>query len=97
MRFNIAGAVTYPAIVQLINDKGETQREVYAETPQMVEFNYLKPGNYGLRIIFDENGNRKWDTGSFLKKIQPEEVRYYPDMVNIRANWEMEETFTVLE
>ena len=97
LRFNIAGAVTYPAIVQLINDKGETQREVYAETPQMVEFNYLKPGNYGLRIIFDENGNRKWDTGSFLKKIQPEEVRYYPDMVNIRANWEMEETFTVLE
>lgn len=97
LRFNITGAVRYPIIVQLINQKGETLRETYLKAPQMVDFKYLEPGNYGVRIIFDENGNQKWDTGSFLKKIQPEKVRYYPDILNVRANWEMEQTFTVPE
>ncbi len=97
LRFNITGAVGYPAIVQLINDKGETQRQVYMTAPQQVEFNFLRPGKYGLRLIFDDNGNQKWDTGNYLKKIQPEKVRYYPDMVDVRANWELEQTFTVLE
>ncbi|UJH66086.1 Ig-like domain-containing protein [Allomuricauda sp. SCSIO 65647] len=97
LRFNITGAVDYPAIVQLINDKGETQKQVYMTEPRQIEFNHLTPAKYGLRLIFDDNGNQKWDTGNYLKKIQPEKVRYYPDMIDVRANWELEQTFTVLE
>jgi len=45
------------------------------------------------RVIFDENGNGKWDTGNYLQKIQPERISYYPGLIEIRANWEKEENF----
>ena len=49
------------------------------------------------RVIFDSNGNQKWDTGNFLKKIQPEKVSYYPILIEMRANWEKIETFNLID
>ena len=54
-------------------------------------FENLKPGNYFVRIIFDENENGQWDTGNFLKKIQPEKTFHYEEEIIIRANWVLEE------
>lgn len=88
--------ITYPIIVQLTNDKGEMQREIYASKPQSFEFNNLNPDKYLARVIFDTNGNKKWDTGNFLKKIQPERVSYYPTLIELRANWEKIETFNLI-
>ena len=93
LRVTLGGSVTYPVIVQLTNEKGELKREIIATDPQMFEFNSLEPANYVLRVIFDENGNGKWDTGSYLNKIQPERIGYYPGLIEIRANWEKEENF----
>ncbi len=87
--------IAYPIIVQLLNKKEEVQREIYAEGPQLFEFNNLNPSDYLVRVIFDENSNKKWDTGSYLKRIQPEKVSYYPIPIEIRANWEKIETFTL--
>ncbi|WP_318310695.1 Ig-like domain-containing protein [Flagellimonas crocea] len=87
------GDVSYPVVVQLTNENGVVQREIAASEPQIFEFNNLTPGNYIARVIFDENGNGKWDTGNFLKKRQPEKISYYPGVIEIRANWEKEETF----
>lgn len=94
---SVSGAVKYPIVVQLISEKGDLVREIIANQPKRLEFRHLDPGNYGLRIIFDENNNGKWDTGNYLKKIQPEIVKYYPDIIEVRANWELEQTFTVTE
>jgi len=93
LRMVLGGNVTYPVIVQLTNEKGVVQREIAASESQVFEFNYLDPGNYVARVIFDENGNGKLDTGNFLQKRQPEEISYYPGAIEIRANWEKEETF----
>ena len=89
--------IQYPIIVQLTNDKGDLQREIYATQPQTYIFNNLNPGKYMARVIFDTNGNQKWDTGSFLKKIQPEKISYYPTLIELRANWEKIETFNLLD
>ena len=56
---------------------------------------YLPPGEYQIRIIKDANGNGKWDTGNYLKKIQPEEVKYLKESINVRANWEFNETIEI--
>ncbi|SFB67709.1 Ig-like domain-containing protein [Flagellimonas taeanensis] len=93
LRMNLGGDVTYPVIVQLTNEKGEVLREIIATKPQVFEFNSLEPSNYVARVIFDENGNGKWDTGSYLNKVQPERISYYPGLIEIRANWEKEENF----
>ncbi|WP_238718903.1 Ig-like domain-containing protein [Pelagihabitans pacificus] len=94
---NLEGAVTYPLILQLTNEQGETQIEQYAEQPRAFQFNNIEPGIYIVRVIFDTNQNRKWDTGNFLQRLQPEKVSYYPKPIELRANWEMIETFTLIE
>ena len=71
------------------------KQEIYALEPQNLEFSSIIPGKYRVRVIFDVNGNRQWDTGNFLKHIQPEKVSYYPDVIEIRANWELEQTFNL--
>lgn len=54
-------------------------------------FYFIKPGNYSLRLFIDKNGNSKWDTGSYEDKLQPEEVYYYPRMLDLRALFEYEQ------
>ncbi|WP_421801964.1 Ig-like domain-containing protein [Flagellimonas sp.] len=93
LRMVLGGAVTFPVIVQLTNEKGEVQREIFASESQIFEFNNLNPGNYIARVVLDGNGNGKMDTGNYLEKRQPERVSYYPGVIEIRANWEKEETF----
>ena len=95
LTLNLAGEVKYPVIVQLIGESGDIIRETYSDKPQAFEFNYLEPKKYGFRIIFDENANGKWDTGSYLKKIQPEVIKYYPDIIDVRAFSTYNETFII--
>lgn len=94
---NLSGTVTYPLIVQLTNEKGETQYEFYATEQKTIKFNHIAPASYRLRVIFDTNENGKWDTGSYLKNIQPERVSYYPDIIEMRPNWDWNETFILQE
>ena len=89
--------IVYPIIVQLTNEKGDLQREIYASGPQEYVFNNLNPGKYQARVIFDMNGNGKWDTGSFLEHRQPEKISYYPTLIELRANWEKIETFNLID
>lgn len=95
LTLNLSGNVIYPLLVELIEENGTLVRSVSAKKPQAFEFNNLDPKNYRIRIIFDTNDNGKWDTGNYLKKIQPELIKYYPDLIEIRANWEKNETFVI--
>jgi hypothetical protein len=60
-----------------------------------VTFQYVKPGEYYLRLIDDRNGNGRWDTGNFKAKIQPEQVFYYNKPIKLRVNWDVEEEWDV--
>ncbi|RYC52140.1 Ig-like domain-containing protein [Flagellimonas olearia] len=97
LRMTLGGAVQYPLVLQLTNEQGEIQREIIAPESKIFEFSNLDPGNYVVRVIFDDNGNGKWDTGSYLKKRQPERISYYPDVIEVRANWELEQNFIISE
>lgn len=98
LTLNLNGTnVKYPVIVQLLNIKEEVIREIYAIEPKDFEFNQLDPSKYLIRVIFDENKNRQWDTGNYLLQIQPEKVSYYPGVIEMRANWVEKANFTILE
>ncbi len=56
-------------------------------------FEYLKPGDYFVRVFADRNRNGMWDPGNLLERIQPEEVYYFNKKLNLRANWEVEENW----
>jgi hypothetical protein len=48
----------------------------------------FNPGEYELRILYDDNKNGKWDMGNFAKKIQPEKVYSISQKLSLRENFE---------
>lgn len=82
--------VKSPLVLQLLDDKENIVLERGVSADQDVRFEYLYPKQYILKLIVDNNGNGKWDTGNYLKKLQPEKVIYYSQPIDIRSNWEMD-------
>jgi uncharacterized protein (DUF2141 family) len=98
LELSLSGNVSYPVIVQLTDNNGEeVKRELYAQEPKTFYFNHLNPAQYLVRVIYDHNKNKKWDTGDYLQKIQPERISYAPKPIEIRANWEEKYDFILLE
>jgi len=85
----------HPVIVELTDDKGKILDSEYVEQEPVANFNLIQPGVFRVRIIYDTNGNKKWDAGSFLKKTQSEEVIYFPKELDVRANWDVEQPFSL--
>jgi len=85
-------------ILQMLNSNNEIVRKYNSIISDgLYNFELIKPGKYIFRMIKDNNGNKKWDTGNYLKKIQPEEVYYSNFELDIRANWDFNETFNLNE
>lgn len=78
----------YPIIIQLLTERGEVKYEQFATEERLFDFRNINPGKYYLRVIFDTNGNQKWDSGVYLKQKQPERISYYPDLIDGRAGWD---------
>lgn len=83
----------HPYIIELL--KGD---EVFRRYDTPLEggnysFKLLDAAKYRVRLIEDANQNKKWDTGNYLEKIQPEQVIYFWKEIDVRANWDMNETF----
>ena len=79
-------------IVQLLQSEKEIVRQVRVEAGR-ADFYYLKPGKYFLRCFFDTNGNNQWDTGDYEQRQQPEAVYYYPQAIEVRANWDTDQAW----
>jgi hypothetical protein len=76
-------------IFQLVNESGNVvfYKNVPRET--LVKIPFVNPGKYHVRLIKDDNKNGRWDGGDLKTKHEPEEVIYYPKVINMKANWEM--------
>ena len=85
----------HPYIIELIQNKKVIRRYDSPIEGGLYSFELLDPGKYFVRLIEDPNNNKKWDTGSYLGKVQPEKVIYYWKEIDLRANWDMNETFNV--
>ncbi len=83
-----------PLIIQLLDPAEKPVREHYISRSGKVEFPFLEKGIYRLRAIFDRNNDREWTTGIFMKGRQPEPVSYYPNEVEVRIDWEVENDWT---
>jgi hypothetical protein len=77
-------------IIQLLDEKENVLREYYVNEDRHLVIDFLQPQKYLLKAIFDANQNNKWDTGNYLKGIQPERVKFHRDIIATRSNWEIE-------
>ena len=78
-----------PVITQLLDDKYKVLKENTLLESKKITYNSLLPGKYYVRCILDKNKNSKWDTGNLLKRRQPEQIIYYKEDINLKANWEL--------
>ncbi len=93
LALTLSNAKDFPYIIQLVTERFKVISEEYLSTDQEAFFDFITPGKYYIRIIYDENENKIWDTGNYLKGLQPEKVIYYPSLLEVRANWSLNETF----
>jgi len=93
LRINLENVRRFPIIVELTDNKGKILANEYSEGQTELQFDALEPQRYTLRVIYDDNGNREWDAGSYLEKRQSEEVIYFPAEIDVRANWDVDQTF----
>ncbi len=95
LRVNLNNVRRFPVIIELTNAKGDVLATRYSEEITTIDFNALDPALYTLRLIYDDNNNQLWDTGSYLDKRQTEEVIYFPTEIDVRSNWDVDQTFTL--
>lgn len=89
LKFTITPDFKENYIVQLLQ-KNEIIEEFFDKNVKLFNINYLKPGEYQIKLIIDNNGNKKWDTGNYQLNLQPEKVIFYQDKITIRENWDNE-------
>ena len=81
-------------ILHMINSNGDIIREFNNVSENSTyNFGYIRPGKYTFRLIEDSNNNNIWDTGNYLRKVQPEPVYYFSNEIEVRANWDLNEIF----
>ncbi|NPA68711.1 MAG: Ig-like domain-containing protein [Chlorobi bacterium] len=80
-------------------EKGQIIMNLYDENKNLIKKDLIKKdttltyenmvsGNYTLEFIFDENENKKYDTGNYFKHRQPERIIYFPDNIIIKPGWD---------
>lgn len=80
------------AVAQLFTAGGRVAKQLPV-TDGRVDFFYVKPGDYYVRLFNDRNRNNAWDTGCYALDAQAEEVYYCPKKFTVRANWDIEQTW----
>jgi len=95
LRLKLENVKSYPIIVELTNDRGDILASAYSEDNPNINFDLIEPALFTLRVIYDTNKNKEWDSGSFLEKRQTEEVIYFQKPIDVRANWDVEQTFNL--
>lgn len=102
LAFNITGLEAdstghVPAVmVELLGSDDKPVRTVRAEGGR-AEFKWLDPSVYYARLYIDSNNNGEWDTGNMALGQQPEEVYYYNKKLQLKKNWDIEQTWDIYE
>lgn len=63
------------------------------QVAQDTTLNYVRypTAKYKVRVIYDENKNGIWDTGSVKERRQPEKIWNLDKDLTLRPNWDLEE------
>lgn len=91
--FNIP-EVRDSAIVELLDGTEKIVLRAPVKSHRAELLNLL-PGKYYARLFIDRNGNGKYDTGNYDMHLQPEETVYYPGAINLKKNWDVEQTWDI--
>ncbi len=93
---NTPDAPLPPIVVQLLSSSDTPVASVKVINGK-ARFDFVAPNFYYARAFIDVNDNGIWDTGDLLKWKPAEDVYYYPQKINVKKNWDMEQTWDLYE
>ena len=80
------------AVIELLNNSDKVVHRERADG-NTASFYFVSPGIYYLRLFCDRNGNGVWDPGEYDSHLQAEEVYYYPKALELKAKWDVSQTW----
>lgn len=83
-------------IFEFLDKSDKVFRRIIQKDLKVFKLSDLPAGKYKLRVIFDENRNEKWDTGHYLSSQYPEKVVYYPSIIEIKSNWDIQIDWNII-
>ncbi|MEE9407885.1 MAG: Ig-like domain-containing protein [Polaribacter sp.] len=94
---NIVNEKSNSLIIELLEGKNKDKVvEIrFIKGTETLVFDLLEPKTYYIRATIDSNKNNKWDTGNYLLKQLPEDIIYYTEDIEVRANYFIENTFII--
>lgn len=90
LTFNLQNAPTANYWLQLLDTSEKPVYQKYTNG-NSVKFDIVKPGEYIVKIMVDNNGNKHWDEADFVNQIFAEDAYIYYKMVISRPLWETKE------
>lgn len=87
---------TVPVMVELLDSSDKPVRTVMAHNGR-AEIKYLNPGTYYARLYLDADSSGDWTTGNIALERQPEEVYYFPNKLDLKANWDVSQNWDIFE
>ncbi|MCI3937362.1 Ig-like domain-containing protein [Chryseobacterium aahli] len=88
--FMLTNAPTTKYWIQLLDTSEKAVYQKYT-SGNAVKFDIVKPGDYIVRILVDNNGNKRWDEADFVNQVFAEDSYLYYKMVVARPLWESKE------
>jgi len=77
-------------IVEFLNDQKTVLRSDVIRKNTTLHYHDYPAAKYNLRVVYDDNGNGKWDSGNVKQRVQPENIWVNDSTLTLRANWEQD-------
>ncbi|WP_300353999.1 Ig-like domain-containing protein [Chryseobacterium sp.] len=90
LNFTLTNAPKTKFWIQLLDSSEKAVYQKYTSGTQ-ANFDIVKPGDYIVRILVDNNENKHWDEADFVNDIFAEDSYVYYKMVVARPLWETKE------
>ena len=92
LTFKLQNAPTSSYWIQLLDNSDKVLFQKYTKGDE-VKFNILKPGEYIVRILVDNNENKYWDEADFQNDVFAEDSYIYYKVVVVRPLWDSNENW----
>ncbi|MBP9187203.1 MAG: Ig-like domain-containing protein [Bacteroidia bacterium] len=87
---------THQYILQVLsNDEKTVVYQYIVNQSKQITIDYMLPGTYKIKYIYDTNNNGIWDNGDLNTLIQPEKIGYNTEIINIKAYWDLEQSVLI--
>nr|WP_314492916.1 Ig-like domain-containing protein [uncultured Chryseobacterium sp.] len=90
LAFSLTNAPASKYWIQLLDTSEKAVYQKYT-SGNAVKFDIVKPGEYIVRILVDNNNNKRWDEADFVNQVFAEDSYVYYKMVVARPLWESKE------